>query len=96
VAADVVRALCEDLGLVHAVDPFVTETVTPDQPYFRLHGVTGARHVYTDDELRRLQAMIPEEAQRPYVLFNTIPRVIDSERFRTLLEERHTRRARQG
>jgi hypothetical protein len=52
----------------------VTETVTPEQTYFRLHGVTGARHVYTDDELRRLEAMLPEQADRPYVLFNTSPR----------------------
>jgi uncharacterized protein YecE (DUF72 family) len=66
----------------------VTQTVTPEQTYFRLHGVTGARHVYTDDELLRLQAMLPEHAEDPYVLFNTIPRVIDAERFRALLRAR--------
>jgi uncharacterized protein YecE (DUF72 family) len=82
---DVLRDLCRDLGLVHVVDPFVTGTVTPEQTYYRLHGVTGARHVYTDDELRRLRAMLPEQAERPYVLFNNIPRVLDAERFRTLL-----------
>jgi uncharacterized protein YecE (DUF72 family) len=82
---DVLRDLCRDLGLVHVVDPFVTGTVTPEQTYYRLHGVTGARHVYTDDELRELRAMLPEQAERPYVLFNNIPRVLDAERFRTLL-----------
>ena len=84
-AHDLVAGLCRELGLVHVVDPFVTETVTPEQTYFRLHGVTGARHVYTDDELRRLRAMLPEQAERAYVLFNTIPRVVDAERFRALL-----------
>ena len=84
--ADVVADLCRELGLVHVVDPFVTETTTPDEPYFRLHGVTGARHVYTDDELRTLRSMLPEDAERAYVLFNTIPRVVDAERFRSLLD----------
>jgi uncharacterized protein YecE (DUF72 family) len=83
--SDVVRDLCRERDLVHAVDPFVTETVTPERTYFRLHGVTGARHVYTDDELRRLHTMLPEQAEDAYVLFNNIPRVIDAERFRTLL-----------
>ena len=83
--SDVVGDLCRELDLVHAVDPFVNDTVTPQRTYFRLHGVTGARHVYSDDELRRLRAMLPEEAEDPYVLFNNMPRVIDAERFRTLL-----------
>ena len=59
--------------------------MTPRRTYFRLHGVTGARHVYTDDELQRLLAMFPEEADDAYVLFNNMPRVTDAERFRTLL-----------
>ena len=75
-----------ELDLVHAVDPFVTTTVTPDQPYFRLHGTTGARHVYTDAELSRLRDMIPRDAKRPaYVLFNNLPRVEDARRFRALM-----------
>ena len=82
---ELVRALCGDLGLVHVVDPFVSETVTPEQAYFRLHGITGARHVYTDDELRELAGMLPPG--EPYVMFNNIPRVGDARRFRALLED---------
>ena len=84
--ADLVAELCRELDLVHVVDPFVDATVTPEQTYFRLHGVTGARHVYTDEELQRLKAMLPPEDPGPYVLFNNIPRVGDSRRFRDLLE----------
>ena len=83
--AELVRELCAELGLVHAVDPFVNATVTPEQTYFRLHGVSGPRHVYTDDELRRLREMLPAEDARPYVLFNNIPRVVDAQRFAALL-----------
>jgi len=81
----VVRDLCRELDLVHAVDPFLNETLTPQRTYFRLHGVTGARHVYTGDDLRRLRAMLPEQAEDAYILFNNISRVIDAERFRMLL-----------
>ena len=79
-----VRALCAELQLVHVVDPFVTGTVTPEQTYLRLHGVTGARHVYSDDELERLRGMLPATGIA-YVMFNNIPRVVDAERFRALL-----------
>ena len=79
---DVVRDLCRDLRLVHVVDPFVTQTVTPEETYFRLHGITGARHVYTDEELARLAGMLPARpATPPYVLFNNLPRVGDARRF---------------
>jgi uncharacterized protein YecE (DUF72 family) len=79
---ELVAELCRELDLVHAVDPFVSETRTPDRAYFRLHGITGAYHVYTDDELRRLHAMTPPNA---YVMFNNIPRVGDVRRFAALL-----------
>jgi uncharacterized protein YecE (DUF72 family) len=82
---DLVAALCQELSLVHVVDPFVNETVTPDFIYYRLHGITGSRHVYTDDELRRLLDMIPGSSSAPaYVLFNNIPRVRDAPRFADL------------
>ena len=79
---DLVLALCRELDLVHVVDPFVNETVTPEQTYLRLHGTTGARHVYSDDELDRLVGMLPRDpAVPPYVLFNNLPRVGDARRF---------------
>jgi len=75
--------LCEELGLVYVVDPFVDAVhATAGPAYLRLHGITGARHVYTDEELRRLAAMTPPDA---HVLFNNIPRVNDAKRFNALL-----------
>ncbi len=75
--------LCEELGLSYVVDPFVDAIRSTAGPvYLRLHGVTGARHVYSADELRRLAAMTPPDA---YVLFNNIPRVDDARRFTTML-----------
>lgn len=87
--ADVVEGLCREIGLVHVVDPFVATTVTPEETYFRLHGVTGARHVYTDSELEQLVDMLPDNGVAPsYVLFNNLPRVEDARRFRRILAER--------
>jgi uncharacterized protein YecE (DUF72 family) len=77
------RALCDEVGAVHVVDPFVTHPIDrpgDDLRYFRLHGISGARHVYSDDELREL-ARIAQGTARTYVMFNNIPRVGDAKRF---------------
>ncbi len=76
------RALCDELGLVHVVDPFVDPPTERPAPvtYFRLHGISGARHVYSDPELRRLWKMTPRTGE-VYVMFNNLPRVGDARRF---------------
>jgi uncharacterized protein YecE (DUF72 family) len=81
------KELADELGLVHVVDPFVTQP-TRGAVCFRLHGITGARHTYSDVELRRLLAMV-DEAHAPetgpaYVMFNNLPRVGDALRFLAL------------
>ena len=81
---ELVATLCRELDLTHVVDPFERRTVTPEQIYFRLHGITGSRHVYSDEELAKLAAMLPPDG-RQYVLFNNIPRAGDAERFKRLL-----------
>ncbi len=84
--ADLAIDLCQELGLVYVVDPFVDAIrATAGPAYLRLHGVTGARHVYTDTELRRLAEVAPADA---YVMFNNIPRVNDATRFNALLASR--------
>jgi uncharacterized protein YecE (DUF72 family) len=82
--ASLLAELCADLDLVHVVDPMQTETATPEQTYYRLHGTTGSRHVHTDDELRRLRDLV-DGRPSPYVLFNNLPRVGDAQRFLALL-----------
>lgn len=75
-----VADLCRELELVHVVDPFVRPTLTRGLTYYRLHGITGSRHVYTDAELDALWAMVPPDGTT-YVMFNEMPRVDDSARF---------------
>jgi uncharacterized protein YecE (DUF72 family) len=75
-----VLELCRELDLVHVVDPFVDTTVTPEHTYLRLHGLTGARHVYTDEELAAIAAALPATGTA-YVMFNNLPRIGDARRF---------------
>ncbi len=77
------RPLCDELDLVYVVDPFVTRWPTglADRfTYFRLHGVSGARHSYSDAELAEL-AELARSPGEVYVMFNNIPRHPDAQRF---------------
>jgi uncharacterized protein YecE (DUF72 family) len=79
-------SLCKDLSLVHVVDPFVTQPEPGHSVYWRLHGLGGARHSYTDEQLGTLQRLLLEVAPAgtAHVLFNNLPRVGDAKRFRAL------------
>lgn len=89
---DDVRILCEELSLVHVVDPFRRMPfLESDIVYFRLHGIGGGEtnygYAYTDDDLRRLLLMLDElkTAKRVYIMFNNLNMAQDAQRFLTLL-----------
>ena len=81
---DLVRSLCANLTLRHAVDPFVSKTVTPDKPYFRLHGRGGWRYKYETSELEELAAMVRRK-KSGYVFFNNSAMTQDALRFSELI-----------
>ncbi len=87
-AVHIVEKICEDLGLVHVVDPFDKEPATYGLTYFRLHGSppgkTMYRYTYTDEDFARLQA-ICREYDDAYVMFNNLSMHPDALRFRALL-----------
>ena len=76
-------SLCRDLDLVHVVDPFVTDPEPGHPVYWRLHGIRGPRHSYTDARLLRLRESLRRVAGEDpsYVMFNNLPRVGDAKRF---------------
>ena len=82
---EVVLDLCRDLDLIHAVDPFIRPSLTPELTYWRLHGNKSHYASYTDEELEQIVRWIPARGEC-YVMFNNIPRVADVKRFRVLLE----------
>ena len=80
-----VEGLCRELDLIHAVDPFVRPSLTPELLYWRLHGNERHSARYSDDELREIRRRLADAGDPPgYVLFNNIPRVQDIKRFREL------------
>jgi uncharacterized protein YecE (DUF72 family) len=82
-----VAELCRELDLTHVVDPFAARTLTPERCYYRLHGRTGWRYQYEDDELSELITMLPARGVS-YVLFNNVRMLDDAERFQMLARER--------
>lgn len=83
---EIVLMLCRELDLVHAVDPFIRPSLTPELVYWRLHGNKSAYASYTDAELQRLAAWLPTDpSPDAYVMFNNIPRTKDIARFEALL-----------
>ncbi len=81
---DLVRSLCANLALRHVVDPFLSKNVTPDRPYFRLHGRDGWRYKYETSELEELAAMLPRK-KFGYVFFNNSAMTEDALRFSELV-----------
>ena len=81
---DVVRGLCEELDLIHVVDPLKETPLHGEIRYYRLHGLTGYRYVHTDQDLQRLTAACPPDL-RTYCLFNNIFMAEDAVRFQALL-----------
>ncbi len=66
------------------VDPYAATSLTPEQPYYRLHGRTGFRYVYEQDELSDLLSTLPGDADS-YVLFNNVRMAEDAARFGKLI-----------
>jgi uncharacterized protein YecE (DUF72 family) len=70
--SDLIRELCEELDLIHCVDPFVSRPVWGKLLYLRLHGGKGYRHKYTEEELKSLLQWIKDFSKETYLLFNNI------------------------
>jgi len=80
-----IRKICEELDLIHCVDPFADEPVTPAGfAYFRLHGSPPGkrmyRYTYTENDLKKLYEKCMHFSQ-VYVLFNNDTMYEDALRF---------------
>lgn len=81
---ELVRRLCAENALIHCVDPFKAEPAYGDMLYWRLHGRTGYRYRYTEEDLTELRAKLQRYAHVPgpnYILFNNIYSKDDALRF---------------
>jgi len=81
-----VRRLCEELDLVHCVDPFAGKRQYGNIRYFRLHGIGGYKYKYKGMDLKRLRDFCEDESalvgRKPiYVFFNNVSMMRDALRF---------------
>jgi len=81
---ELIRELCQELNLIHCVDPFARASVFGTPAYFRLHGRGGYRYRYTDDDLAQLKAWC-EALPGAYCLFNNVYMWESAQRYRQLL-----------
>ena len=81
---DEIAELCRDLDLMHCVDPFKAQAATAGLRYYRLHGITGYRHEFSEEQLRDLVQYRAEKAET-YYLFNNVSMCRDAARFKQLL-----------
>lgn len=83
-SARLVRDVCAENKLIHCVDPFQSTSVYGDSLYWRLHGRSGYRYKYTDEDLTTLRAKLEAHAKVPgpnYCLFNNMSSKQDALRF---------------
>ena len=83
---ELIRDLCAANNLIHCVDPFKAVSVYGDGLYWRLHGKTGYRYRYTDEDLAELETKLQAQARLPgpnYIMFNNIYSKQDALRFRS-------------
>jgi uncharacterized protein YecE (DUF72 family) len=79
-----VREVCAENRLIHCVDPFQSDPAHGDGLYWRLHGRTGYRYKYTDDDLTELRGKLHAYDHVPgpkFVMFNNIYSNQDALRF---------------
>jgi len=82
--AETVEMLCEELDLIHCVDPFRNENLSGDIDYFRLHGITGYVYTYTDKDIEILKKKI--KGKPTCVMFNNNTMKEDALRFMKVLK----------
>jgi len=80
-----IRKICEELNLVHCVDPFKNKALFGEIRYFRLHGKTGYNYRYSDEELNYLKEKI-EKGIPTYVMFNNVYMFEDALRFKKIMK----------
>lgn len=79
-----IKKLCQDLGLVHCVDPFQRLPVLGEIAYFRLHGQSGYNYGYTESELEQLRQWCADYDEG-YCLFNNVYMYEDAKRFQKMI-----------
>jgi len=85
-----IQEICQEFNLIDVVDPFERLPQTGGLKYFRLHGLTGYRYRYSDQDLDKIIGWIKEEKE-VYVMFNNVYMFDDALRLKESLKEKMKR-----
>ena len=80
----VIREICAENDLIHCVDPFCDQPQHGQSIYWRLHGRTGYRYRFTDEDLEQLRTMLSQYRHLSgpnFVMFNNVYSREDALRF---------------
>jgi len=84
---ELVKSLCEELNLIHCVDPFVGVSMRGDPVfYYRMHGGADYSYQFSDADLAQLATLCLEQGN-VYCLFNNVTMWDDALRFKEVLTE---------
>jgi len=79
-----VGEICQDLNLIHGVDPFKNEPQFGALRYFRLHGIGGYRYRFNEGDLKLLREKCRGEC---YCMFNNVSMWEDALTFQKLVRQ---------
>ncbi|MCM8780455.1 MAG: DUF72 domain-containing protein, partial [Candidatus Omnitrophica bacterium] len=83
----IIKRTCQDLGLIHCVDPFKNKPAYGKIRYYRLHGINGYNYKFKDKDLIWLLNFINTESKiYTYVMFNNVYMFEDALRFKQKAE----------
>lgn len=81
-----IAKICEDLNLIHCVDPFKMKSLYGEIKYYRLHGIGGYKYDYSKEELKKL-ADICKKDDDVYCLFNNTQMLKNALEFKEILKQ---------
>lgn len=81
-----IRSLCQELDLIHCVDPFLRQDVHGSPAYYRMHGGADYSYKFQDGDLVQLQKLCEGKAEA-FCLFNNVHMWDDAQRFKLLLAQ---------
>lgn len=81
-----IKHICDELQLIHCVDPFKADSVAGEIGYYRLHGITGYRYKYTAEELHQIKHKIKSDRLN-YIMFNNSEMLINARQLKQIIVE---------
>ncbi|MEM4877603.1 MAG: DUF72 domain-containing protein [Thermoplasmata archaeon] len=79
---DTLKYIYENLGIIHVVDPFYSDSVSEGLRYFRLHGKGGYSYSYTMEDFIYLKNKIKDN---DYIMFNNTNMCEDAKKFKAII-----------